>query len=259
MSVFLMYDEPERAAMSTLSDLLGIPHFTTSRGGTVRKDFIEAVARALGATDADFFRGPESPRPGVPKNKDEVLALAWELARQEPFPTERLSVGGTITNEHLEAIIEGVIQNGFGPAFAPEHPSGFYDLEDERRQRIAEQTIRDGQQHFRMAVLEAYNNQCAITETNLPAALEAAHIAPYMGSTSNAVSNGLCLRADIHALFDRHMLAIHEDSLTVLLSSTVRTRTYGYLDGAHLHVPRKMIHRPDREALAHHRKEANLP
>lgn len=105
-----------------------------------------------------------------------------------------------------------------GPVLDPEQPSGFHDLEDERRRQVAEQTVRDGQQFCRLAVLEAHGNQCAITETNLPAALQAAHIAPYMGTASNSVSNGLCLRADIHAMFDRHMLAIHEDSLAVLLS-----------------------------------------
>lgn len=258
MSNGLMYNDPERAAMSTLSDLLGIAHFTTSRGGTVRRDFIEAVARALGATDADFVRGPDSPRPGLAKNKDEVLAVAWELARREPFPTERLSVGGTITNDHLEAIIEGVMRYGLGPALDPEQPAGFHDLGDERRQQVAERTVRDGQQRFRLAVLEAYDNQCAITETNLPAALQAAHIAPYMGPASNRISNGLCLRADIHAIFDRHMLAIHEDSLTVLLSPAVLASTYRHLEGMRLHVPRKVADRPDREALARHREETGL-
>lgn len=253
-----MHNDPERAAMSTLSDLLGIPHFTTSSGGTVRRDFIKAVARALGATDVDFIHAPESARPGRPKNKDEVLALAWELARREPFPAERVSVGETITNDHLEAIIEGVMHYGLGPVLDPEQPSGFHDLEDERRRQVAEQTVRDGQQFFRLAVLEAYGNQCAITETNLPAALQAAHIAPYMGAASNSVSNGLCLRADIHAMFDRHMLAIHEDSLAVLLSPAVLASTYRHLGGVRLHVPRKTIYRPDREALARHREEAGL-
>ncbi|WP_155378796.1 hypothetical protein [Cellulomonas sp. JZ18] len=39
---------PERALMAVLSDLLGIPHFTTSRGSTVRSDFLKAVLVALG-------------------------------------------------------------------------------------------------------------------------------------------------------------------------------------------------------------------
>jgi len=34
--------------MATISDLLGIPHFTTARGSTVRRDFLEAVGVALG-------------------------------------------------------------------------------------------------------------------------------------------------------------------------------------------------------------------
>ncbi|OLT50296.1 hypothetical protein BJF89_10300 [Corynebacterium sp. CNJ-954] len=244
--------------MSTLSDLLGIEHFTTSRGGTVRKDFITAVARSLGASDADFFRGSESGRPGTSKNKDEVLALAWELARKEPFPTEQLVEGMTITNDHIEAIVEGVMEFGLGPALDPEQTTGFHDLEDERRRRVAKQTVREGQSRFRNAVLDAYGNKCAITKTNLPVALQAAHIAPYKGRDSNRVSNGLCLRSDIHAMFDRHMLAIHEDSFAVLLSPAVRATTYHQLEGAKLHVPSRECNHPDRRALAHHREKSGL-
>ena len=253
-----MHNEPERAAMSTLSDLLGIPHFTTSRGGTVRRDFIEAVARALGATDADFVRGPESQRPGTPKTKDEVLILASELACEVPLTAEELVEGETITNDHLRAIIEGVLEHGLGPVLNSEQPSDFHGMEDERRREVAEQVVRDGQSRFRNAVLEAYKNKCAITGTDLPAALQAAHIAPYMGPSSNQVSNGLCLRSDIHAMFDRHMLAIHEDSLIVLLSPAALATTYRDLDGRRLHVPHRRSFRPDREALAHHREESGL-
>ena len=38
---------PERQLMAVISDLLGIPHFTTSNGSTVRADFLQAVAARL--------------------------------------------------------------------------------------------------------------------------------------------------------------------------------------------------------------------
>lgn len=249
--------------MSTLSDMLGIGHFTISSGGTVRREFIEAVARALGAQDEDFLRSPDHRlMPGrLRKNKDEVLALAWELARGERMPANTLSSGETITDEHLEAIIEGVAANGLGPLLddSPGAVRGaFHDLEDERRRRVAVQAVRDGQWAFRDAVFDAYEGRCAVTGADLPAGLQAAHLAPYMGPASNEVSNGICLRADIHAMFDRHLLAIHEDDYTVLLAPAVLASTYADLEGATIYVPRRHRYRPDRAALQHHRLAAGL-
>lgn len=247
-----MHDDPERAAMSTLSDLLGISHFTTSSGGTVRRDFIEAVGFALGADEAEL----------APTTKDGVTAIAWELARGEDVPPGILSKGGTITNPALEGIIEGIIENGLSLAQAGDESDdahdGFHDLEDERRRRVAGQAVRQGQNGFRNAVLEAYDNTCAVTGMDLPAALQAAHIAPYRGLQSHAVSNGLCLRSDIHALFDRHMLAINEEDLTVLLTSAVKASAYAGLDGIEIMVPHKRVDRPDREALERHRRKAGF-
>lgn len=235
--------------MSTLSDLLGIQHFTTSNGGSVRRDFIEEVALALGA-NTDTLAG---------LTKDGVLATAWELARGEHMPDEVLSNGATITNAALEGIIEGIVANGIEPEPLDQSPTGgFYDLEDDRRRRVAVQAVRDGQGGFRNAVLEAYDNSCAVTGANLPAALQAAHIAPYMGMRSHAVNNGLCLRADIHGLFDRHMLAIHEVDMTVLLAPAVLASSYADLNGFRITLPRHVADEPDPDALAHHRQVAGL-
>lgn len=256
-----MHDDPERAAMSTLSDMLGIPHFTTSRGSTVRGDFITAVARALGARDEDFLRSPDHPlMPGRPgKNKDEILALAWELARQEPMPEDMISSGETITDAHLEGIIDGVVRNGVSPLLVDDtSEGGFHSMEDHRRRQVAERAVRDGQWAFRDAVFDAYGGRCALTGANLPAALQAAHIAPYMGPKSNSVSNGICLRADIHAMFDRHMLAIHEDSYRVLLSPAVLATNYREFDGRQISTPWALNQRPDLDALRHHRLAAGL-
>lgn len=249
MSRDLMHQEPERAAMSTLSELLGIPHFTTSTGGTVRRDFLEAVALALGARREELLG----------RDKDGVLAVAWELARREPAPSEAFSPGATVKNTTLQAIIDGVIEHGLGPVLEDSTgPGGFHDLEDERRRRVAEHAVRDGQGGFRHAVLTAYNGRCAVTGTDLPAALQAAHIAPYRGTASHGVSNAMCLRADIHGLFDRHMFAVHEDDYTVLLAPAVLASSYADLQGRRLELPRAVGLRPDRDALRHHRLASGL-
>src|SRR5262249_9092154 len=61
---------------------------------------------------------------------------------------------------------------------------------------------RLGQATFRIAVLDAYERACAVTEEHSLPALEAAHIRPFADFGPHEVSNGLLLRADIHHLFD---------------------------------------------------------
>lgn len=249
MSAHLRGEFPERPHMSTLSDLLGIQHFSTSRGSTVRRDFLEAVAFALGATGADI----------ASLSKDQVLNLIWVQVWGEDMPDELYSNGATVTNEALAGIVEGVIKFELGPILGDD-PSArdFFELEDERRFRIGGQAIRDGQDAFRNAVLSAYSYRCAVTGDNAPVALEAAHIAPYRGSASNSVRNGLCLRVDLHRLFDRFMFAIHEDRMTVVLSPALRATSYALFDGVSVDVPSVLAKRPDRTALYEHRRRAGL-
>ena len=57
----------------------------------------------------------------------------------------------------------------------------------------------------------AYNNKCVITGINDEYALEAAHIESYINEKSNHIKNGICLRADIHKLFDKNLIGINGD------------------------------------------------
>jgi len=67
---------------------------------------------------------------------------------------------------------------------------------------------RLGQGGFRVAVTDAYGRSCAIsTEHSLPV-LEAAHIRPFAEGGPHEVRNGILLRADIHRLFDRGLVAV---------------------------------------------------
>ncbi len=61
---------------------------------------------------------------------------------------------------------------------------------------------RLGQGAFRIAVIEAYRRQCAISEGKVLPALDAAHIRPYADGGSHTKSNGILLRKDIHCVFD---------------------------------------------------------
>jgi hypothetical protein len=208
---------PERTLMSTISSLLGIPHFTTANGSTVRRDFLEAAAAAMGIDGRSL------------SNKDHVLKAVWEHATGRQMPEDRYSNGATVTNKVLQEIVDGILRRLTGAVPAtPDIDMELHDdvaqtfdpaaLDDERSRQVREVAVREGRDRFRTAVLEAYGSCCAITITDVPAALDAAHIAPFKGRQSNVIPNGICLRKDIHSLFDRGMLAVDEHTHQVLLA-----------------------------------------
>lgn len=127
-------------------------------------------------------------------------------------------------------------------------------LQDDRH--IAERTIalRQGQPQFRRALVEAYGSQCAVTRCDVVEVLEAAHISPFLGQHTNVVANGLLLRADIHTLFDRHLLTVTPD-LEVRVAPGLESGTYGPLDGARIKEARRPELGPSLEALQAHNTE----
>jgi hypothetical protein len=90
---------PERELMMEISDLLRIPHFSTSRGSTVRRDFLEAVCAALGVPQSQIACA----------DKDGVLRLAIEAATGKPMADSLLSRGGTVTNAALRTLRDGIL------------------------------------------------------------------------------------------------------------------------------------------------------
>jgi hypothetical protein len=124
--------------------------------------------------------------------------------------------------------------------------------EDARRRVLASVVRREGQPAFRLALLDAYGRACAITGCNVEALLEAAHIAPYRGTHTNQVNNGLLLRADLHKLFDLHLFRIDPLARTVHLSPQLRMSEYAMLEGAVLRATADSALAPWRDALAYH-------
>ena len=82
---------------------------------------------------------------------------------------------------------------------------------DSRNRILASICRRQGQENFRRKLLEAYERKCAVTNSSITETLEAAHIIPYKGSSTNHVQNGILLRADIHTLFDLDLLRIDKN------------------------------------------------
>ncbi|MDI5940270.1 MULTISPECIES: HNH endonuclease [unclassified Micromonospora] len=121
-----------------------------------------------------------------------------------------------------------------------------------RRRRLAEVTARQGQADFRRRLIEAYGGRCAITGCDTEAALQAAHISPYDGPTTNRVTNGLLLRADVHNLFDRGLIWVDEQFRVRVKAEAGH---YGSWHGEKLRPPAHAGDHPDAAALRAHRQE----
>ncbi len=111
---------------------------------------------------------------------------------------------------------------------------------------------RKGQAAFRQEILRHYGYRCCVTGEAVVELLEAAHIQPYINEYSNHAQNGLCLRVDLHRLFDNGLLSINEDG-TLKVSSKLSDSWYASLDGSRVSLPRAEWARPAEEALAFHR------
>jgi len=258
--------EPERPLMSAISDALQIQHFSCSRGSTVERPFLEAVAEALGL---DGSRRMFS-------SKDELLYGLIETVSDED-PADYWSNGGTVTNDALRVILEGIKAQGYARVSltdggaAARIAAALFDeisdpavfdpltLSDERKRSLREVVIREGQGSFRNLIFNAYGGKCAITGCDVPETLEAAHIRPYKGPKTNQASNGILLRADLHRLWDTGLLALHESSHQVLFASRLVATDYALtLAGRTIRRPEKASQLPSSVALEQQRRWAGL-
>lgn len=107
------------------------------------------------------------------------------------------------------------------------------DLETAIETVLRQVVKREGQPSFRKALIDKYK-QCVVTKCDAEAALEAAHIVPYAGKRSSVLANGLLLRADIHTLFDKNLLKIDPQNLTIVLSEEIQNSEYKKYQGKKL-------------------------
>lgn len=143
-----------------------------------------------------------------------------------------------IDRELEQAEVDADISGAFDPK----------DLVDGRKKVVQEIVRRQGQPKFRKELILAYEGKCAVTGCDVEAVLEAAHIAPYLGKESNAVQNGLLLRADIHTLFDLGLLKIAPKG-EIQLHEKLFNTVYEQYQGKRVHMPTNKSHAPSTEAL----------
>ena len=194
------------------------------------------------AFKVDHVRQLRVPKPaGHPFPRDGWLRLDDEAAQEWLLRLRpRLDPDGRSAANLARAVAEAAEGGHFSPVSA----------QDERKRTLREIVERRGQPEFRHRLIAAYGGCCAVTGCDAVAALEAAHIAPYSGPSSQHVTNGLLLRADIHTLFDLDLIGFDPNTLTVALSPAIRGTTYDALDGLALALPANPAERPSREALA---------
>lgn len=128
-------------------------------------------------------------------------------------------------------------------------------VEDERQRVVRQVRVRQGGQKFRAALLHAYDSRCAVTQYDACEALEAAHISPYLGPTTNHVTNGLLLRADMHNLFDLGLIAVETADMSLVIADDLVGTKYEQYAGHELWLPRSDVIQPSISALNKHRSE----
>jgi HNH endonuclease/WD domain, G-beta repeat len=159
----------------------------------------------------------------------------------------------------LEFVVDPIGKNLAQSELLAEHQrieaEGYFDvetIEDARRRIIASIVQRQGQAEFRCKLLKSYGCRCPITDCDVESALEAAHIIPYQGPDTNHPTNGLLLRADIHTLFDLHLLSIQPNTYDVVIAPELIGTCYHDLICRKLALPQDQNAAPDRMALSKH-------
>lgn len=155
----------------------------------------------------------------------------------EPYPVKPL---GRLASEIAgQPMTDNPITNVFRRHFQHLGFQLVESLEDEaskavdRQRRLAETWDRPGQARFRREVFALFGARCIITGCETLEALEAAHIRPVSQGGRDEAWNGLPLRADLHRLFDAHVITFEEDSLKLKVSEP-HHRDYGEFHGLDL-------------------------
>lgn len=96
----------------------------------------------------------------------------------------------------------------------------------ERQRVILSVLARPNQSKFRARVIQAYAGRCLITGEEIGEVLEAAHIVPVKNNGTDHENNGICLRVDIHRLFDSGNLRIQPSGILVFSDSVSGSINY---------------------------------
>jgi hypothetical protein len=191
------------------------------------------------------------------RNTSPVLFSDEPSFDSQAYRNDFISTGGfREINERTISYVELFERLLPNVAVKSEAAETFFSSEiDLDRSVIDERVLRDvlarrGQPKFRNDLLNLYAKRCCITRCSVVELLEAAHIDQHSEGGDYSVTNGLLLRADIHTLFDLHLLTI-DDHLLVQLSERLVGSEYETLQGKQMAVPGSAA-APNMEALRRH-------
>lgn len=120
-------------------------------------------------------------------------------------------------------------------------------------------TPRLGQGLFRVQVASAYRFECAVSDTKVAPALEAAHIIPYSVGGAHQIQNGIFLRRDIHSVLDSGFATLSDD-YRFHVSGKIRSifnngNEYLRLHGQRLKLPDQTTLWPAKNSIRWHQSE----
>lgn len=104
----------------------------------------------------------------------------------------------------------------------------------ERQRTLITVLSRSGQPRFRKKILNLSKNRCLLTGEEISEVLEAAHIIPVTNGGTDSDDNGICLRVDIHRLFD-------SGNIRILPSGELKFSDSVKLSGNYKLLPPKII------------------
>ncbi|GAB3921789.1 HNH endonuclease [Mucilaginibacter myungsuensis] len=107
-------------------------------------------------------------------------------------------------------------------------------ISDMRDYKLLKLAIRPAQAAFRSQLIIRHGSRCMISNCDIAEALDACHIAPYLGPEDNHLENGLILRKDLHALFDADLIGIHPQNLTISVAQKLKQSSYKDLEGVNV-------------------------
>ncbi|MDR3678022.1 MAG: HNH endonuclease signature motif containing protein [Acidobacteriota bacterium] len=146
--------------------------------------------------------------------------------------TEKFYLVG-IDREEMDRFAALTIPTGEDPAVTVRKVQGTnFPAIAERRRVMRELTERPQQRIFRNNVLAKSHSVCLFTGVNLEEVLEASHIIPVRFKGNDRVENGICLRSDLHLLFDTGHLRIEPSGKVHLTPAARRKENYGLLQPA---------------------------
>ena len=88
---------------------------------------------------------------------------------------------------------------------------------------------RPNQAKFRKLAISAYEGTCALTGETVSDVVIACHIIDHANGGPDSLDNAICLRADIHTLYDRGKLRISKDGDIVLSHDLMESLSYADL------------------------------